>query len=159
LISTYISSFIFFKRWSNCMNKSDTYVYINSILIDDGDTKGSLSNGFILWHHVCHFIISFPLIYRRRRHQNKPRKRETMNRLYVCMWPIGIKHMHIVHTTTNGISLSYRHSRRTKKRKKKYCILCLSMDAGRIREREKKSARYIHIYIYTPLHLCSLYCC
>jgi hypothetical protein len=57
------------------MNKFDTYIYINSILIDDADTKGSPLNALILCHHVCHFIISVSFIYRRR-HRNKLRKEE-----------------------------------------------------------------------------------
>jgi hypothetical protein len=88
------------------MNEFDTYVYIyiyiNSILIDDGDTKGNPKNALILCHHaymyVCHFIISSP-IYRRRRRDPKQEKRRidcacvcVRMCTYVCM------------------SVTYRHS-------------------------------------------------
>jgi hypothetical protein len=137
------------NRWINF----DTCIYINRILIDDSNMKGSPLNAFILCHHVCHFIISFPLIYRRRC-RNKPRKRtdEQTVCIYECLWPIGIEHIQVVHTRINGISLSHRHSRLTKKRKKmrerKHYILYWSTDAGRrTRERERKYLPDIHSLI------------
>jgi hypothetical protein len=117
------------------------HIYIYRILIDDNDTKGSPFNAFDV---LCHFIISFLLIYKRR-HRNK----RWTDCIY--MWPIGIKHMH---TRINGISLSYRHRRRTKKRRereRKKCTMffVLSMNVGRRkkRPREKKYLPDIHFFI------------
>ena len=77
------------------MNELDTYVciyiYINSILIDDGDTKGSPRNALILCHHVyvyvCHFIISSPLFTEEEMSRLETREREkTKIRLYVYVY-------------------------------------------------------------------------
>jgi hypothetical protein len=116
--------------------------------------KGSPLNAFILCHHVCHFIISFPLIYRRRC-RNKPRKRtdEQTVCIYECLWPIGIEHIQVVHTRINGISLSHRHSRLTKKREKNerkkalYSLLINGRRSKNTRERERKYLPDIHSLI------------
>jgi hypothetical protein len=129
------------------MNEPDTYVYIyiyiNSILIDDGDTKGSPRNALIVCHHVyvyvCHFIISSPCLQKK---MSRLETRETKIRLYVygcmyvCLWPIGIVYMHVVHTNINGISLCYRHNRPTKNR--------------RIRRKGRESTSFF-IYRQTPI--------
>ncbi len=73
------------------------YIYINSILIDDGDTKGSPKNALILCRHahmyVCHFIISSPLFTEEDvETRNKRNEEQTVCvcvyicvRMYVCL--------------------------------------------------------------------------
>jgi hypothetical protein len=56
--------------------------------------------------------------------------------MYVCLWPIGIVYMHVVHTNINGISLCYRHNRPTKNR--------------RIRRKGRESTSFF-IYRQTPI--------
>jgi hypothetical protein len=84
------------------MDELDTYVYIciyiNSILIDDGDTKGSPRNALILCHHVyiCMCVTSlFPPPYLQKK-TSRPETRETKNRLCVRMYVC--------------VSVTYRHS-------------------------------------------------
>lgn len=162
--------------WYICMY---IYIYINSILIDDGDTKGSPKNALILCHraymYVCHFIISSPLFTEEDvGTRNKRNEEQTICiYMYVCLWPIGIVYMHVAHTNTNGISLCCRPSRPTKKKRTRkrrrestsffvYRQTPVETKKGD-RERKKKiSARYTPLYapvlsIDVGIRCC--YCC
>ena len=93
---------------------------------DGADMTGYPSNAFILCHHVRHFIISFPPIYRRsqntferRNGKNKERKMMVHSALCVYRRPIDMKYMYIVHIGTNEILLSYGCNRLTKRREGK----------------------------------------
>jgi hypothetical protein len=119
-------------------------------------------NAFMLCHHVCHFIISFPLAYKRRHWKTLTKKEKMMGRLYIreCQWPIDIEYMHIVHIRTNEISLSYGHIRLTKKRKKKRekeSTMLFVYQRMLIEDREKERKKNI-CWIYVPLYLYFLYC-
>jgi hypothetical protein len=132
-----------------CMNKFDTYIYINSILIDDGDTKGNPKNAFILCHHICHFIISCLHIYRRRRRNKPGKKNNDEQTMSVTYRHITYAHSAYYHKWDLFILKAQSPN---KEENKKHIVLCLSTDAGRCkRERERNiyiyiSARYIPLY-------------
>lgn len=102
------------------------YIYVNRFSGDGADMTGYPSNAFILCHHVRHFIISFPPIYRRsqntferRNGKNKERKMMVYSALTcVYRWPIDMKYMYIVHIGTNQILLSYGCNRLAKRRER-----------------------------------------
>lgn len=133
---------------------------------------------FVIMHiYVCHFIISSPPIYRRRRRDPKQEKRRTdyvcictYVCMYVCLWPIGIVYMHVAHTNTNGISLCCRHSRPTKKKRTRgrestsffvYRQTPVETKKGES-ERKKISARYTPLYVpilYIDVGIRCCHCC
>ena len=97
--------YIYKREAYKYMNELDTYVYIyiyiNSILIDDGDTKGSPRNALILCHlvYICMCVTSlFPPPYLQKK-TSRPETRENEEQT-VCMYMC----------TYVCMSVTYRHS-------------------------------------------------